>query len=214
MGEMDRDNPRSAFHSPVPSNGNPTEVLCNRFAGWRRILKDFIAYFKEVQLSYESRVKSTSRLFHTLNSAIEPEMFLRSGGILETNIVLKEYHKSAMLSSEQAKQIEVQIISSLTGLRNDLSGKIKEIKALSGDFKNNLDKEREATRRTVTQLADALLAVDANPALASGKNDPYIVKLSVLKQLRRQMTEENYLHRVGALVSSFFLSFFLFFFAV
>ncbi|KAF3920731.1 hypothetical protein AA313_de0207434 [Arthrobotrys entomopaga] len=195
VGEMDSDNPNSAFHSPVPSHGNPTEILANRFAGWRRILKDYIAYFKEVQVAYEAQAKTTSRLFHTLNSAIEPEMFLRSGGILETNVVLKEHHKSAMLASEQAKQIQIQIISSLSGLRNDLSGKIKEIKGLSGDFKNTLDKEREGTRRAVTQLADALTAVDTNPSLASGKNDPYIVKLSVDKQLRRQLAEENYLHR-------------------
>ncbi|KAK6527889.1 hypothetical protein TWF281_009155 [Arthrobotrys megalospora] len=195
VGEMDSDNPNSAFHSPVPSHGSPTEVLANRFSGWRRILKDYIAYFKDVQVAYETQAKTTTRLFHTLNSAIEPEMFLRSGGILETNVVLKEHHKSAMLASDQAKQIQVQIISSLSGLRNDLTGKIKEIKGLSGDFKNTLDKEREGTRRAVTQLADALLAVDSNPSLASGKNDPYIVKLSVDKQLRRQLAEENYLHR-------------------
>ncbi|KAF3923521.1 hypothetical protein ABW21_db0209446 [Orbilia brochopaga] len=195
VGEMDSDNPNSAFHSPVPSHGSPTEILANRFTGWRRILKDYIAYFKEVQVAYEVQAKTTSKLFHTLNSAIEPEMFLRSGGILETNVVLKEHHKSAMLASEQAKQIQVQIISALSGLRNDLSGKIKEIKGLSGDFKNTLDKEREGTRRAVTQLADALLAVDSNPSLASGKNDPYIVKLAVDKQLRRQLAEENYLHR-------------------
>ncbi|KAF3168448.1 hypothetical protein TWF225_011768 [Orbilia oligospora] len=195
VGEMDSENPNSAFHSPVPSHGNPTEVLASRFSGWRRILKDYIAYFKDVQVAYETQAKTTGRLFHTLNSAIEPEMFLRSGGILETNVVLKEHHKSAMLASEQAKQIQVQIITSLSGLRNDLTGKIKEIKGLSGDFKNTLDKEREGTRRAVTQLADALLAVDSNPSLASGKNDPYIVKLSVDKQLRRQLAEENYLHR-------------------
>ncbi|KAK6360742.1 hypothetical protein TWF730_006867 [Orbilia blumenaviensis] len=195
VGEMDSDNPNSAFHSPVPSHGSPTEVLASRFSGWRRILKDYIAYFKDVQVAYETQAKTTTRLFHTLNSAIEPEMFLRSGGILETNVVLKEHHKSAMLASDQARQIQVQIISSLSGLRNDLTGKIKEIKGLSGDFKNTLDKEREGTRRAVTQLADALLAVDSNPSLASGKNDPYIVKLSVDKQLRRQLAEENYLHR-------------------
>ncbi|KAK6359592.1 hypothetical protein TWF696_000742 [Orbilia brochopaga] len=195
VGEMDSENPNSAFHSPVPSHGSPTEILASRFTGWRRILKDYIAYFKEVQVAYEVQAKTTSKLFHTLNNAIEPEMFLRSGGILETNTVLKEHHKSAMLASEQARQIQVQIISALSGLRNDLSGKIKEIKSLAGDFKNTLDKEREGTRRAVTQLADALLAVDTNPSLASGKNDPYIVKLAVDKQLRRQLAEENYLHR-------------------
>src|SRR2546421_8915337 len=119
-------------------------------------------------------------------------MFLRSGGILETNVVLKEYHKSAMLANEQAKQVELQIINSLTGLRSDLNLKIKEIKGLSSDFKNNLDREKEATRRAVTQLIDALTALDVNPALVAGKNDPYVVKLMVDRQLRKQLAEENY----------------------
>ena len=79
----------------------------------------------------------------------------------------------------------------LTGLRSDLGQKIKEIKSLSGDFKNSVDKETEGTRRAVRDLQDALNATNAD-----AKNDPYLIRLGVDRQLGRQIEEENYLHRV------------------
>jgi len=175
------------------------DVLAKMTTGWRRILKDFIAYFREVSSSYENKAKSTGKLFQTLNNAVQPEMFLRTGGILETNVVLKEYHKSAMIAHEKARQIDTEIISQLTGLRNDLSVKIKEIKSLSSDFKNSLEKERESTRKAVSQLGEALSAGEGNPSLTAGKNDPYVVKLGVDRQVRRQLQEENYLHKVSTI---------------
>ena len=88
----------------------------------------------------------------------------------------------------------------MTGLRSDLQQKIKEIKSLSGDFKNSVDKETEATRRAVRGLQEALGVVDTDPSAASGKGDPFIVKLAVDRQLERQIEEENYLHRVRILL--------------
>ena len=193
----------SAFFLPVPTQSNPTEILANRFTGWRRILKDYIAYFKEVHLVYETRAKGIGRLYQTLCGAVEPDMFLRNGGILDTTSVLKDYHKSSMLANEHARQGLSRIITLLTGLRNDLGTKIKEIKGLSGDFKNNLDKERDGTRKAVSQLTESLSAADTNPSLVTGKSDPYIVKLLVDRQLRKQLMEENYLHRVNSHVGPY-----------
>lgn len=79
----------------------------------------------------------------------------------------------------------------LTGLRSDLGQKIKEIKGLSGDFKNNVDKETEGTRRAVRELQEAL----GSPS-TDAKSDPFLVRLGVDRQLGRQIEEENYLHRV------------------
>lgn len=84
----------------------------------------------------------------------------------------------------------------LTGLRSDLSQKIKEIKNLSGDFKNSVDKETENTRKAVRSLQEALGLVDIDSSATSGKGDPYIIKLGVERQIDRQIDEENYLHKV------------------
>jgi hypothetical protein len=96
----------------------------------------------------------------------------------------------------KARDIENDIISQLSGLRSDLGQKIKEIKSLSGDFKNAVDKEKEGTRKAVTALQEALAAVEADSHATAGKDDPYIVRLTVERQAERQIDEENYLHRV------------------
>ncbi|RPA98883.1 hypothetical protein L873DRAFT_1686105 [Choiromyces venosus 120613-1] len=190
------ENPNSVFYSPIPTQGgNPTEVLANRFAAWRKVLKDFITYFREVQTSNENRAKGINRIGQALNTTVHPPEFARSGGILETTNVLREFQKESYVNAENAAKIQAQIISALTALRRDLSDKVKEIKGLSGDFKNSVEREKEATRKEIVKLTDALIAIDSNPQGATGKNDPYLIKLGLEKQLKRQIDEENYLHK-------------------
>lgn len=122
-----------------------------------------------------------------------PADFLASGGILETSNVLRDFHHEVTANSQSAAQIETDIIKNLIGLRNDLTHKIKEIKGLSGDFKNNIDKEKEAMKKEVAKLQDELETMDRNP---TGGKDPYVTRVTVEKQLRHYLTEENYLHRV------------------
>ncbi|GKT82804.1 PH domain-containing protein [Colletotrichum tofieldiae] len=168
----DPDEVHSAFYCPVPTSGNPTEALATRFQSWRKILKDLIAYYREIQTHYEHKSKSLLKLAN-------PPGFLDSGGIDDALQILRSYHKGAILESNKAKEIEEDVILALTGLRNDLHQKIKEIKNLSGDFKNSVDKEMDATRRAVKALQDTLGQTDLDPH----------------RQVERQIDEENYLHQ-------------------
>jgi len=160
-------------------------------------LKDFITYFREVQTSYENRAKGINRIGQALNAAVHPPEFARSGGILETTNVLREFQKESYVNAENAARVQAQIINDLIALRRDLSDKIKEIRGLSGDFKSSVEREKEATRKEIVKLTDALTAIDSNPQGAAGKNDPYLIKLGLEKQLKRQIDEENYLHKVS-----------------
>ena len=158
---------------------------------WRKVLKDLITYFRDIQKSYETRSKSLYTLSNVISNITAPPQFLTQGGISDAINVLRDYHKQAIAEGNKAKSIEEDVISQLTGLRSDLGQKIKEIKGLSGDFKNNVDKETEATRRAVRGLQDALESSNADP-----KSDPYLVRLGVDRQVGKQIEEENYLHRV------------------
>ena len=120
-----------------------------------------------------------------------PPQLVSDGGISDAIHVLRDFHKQSIMEGNKAKSIEEDVIAQLTGLRSDLGQKIKEIKGLSGDFKNSVDKEIEGTRKAVRDLQDALGAANLD-----AKNDPYLVRLSVDRQLGRQIEEENYLHRV------------------
>ncbi|KAK3950209.1 hypothetical protein QBC32DRAFT_217939 [Pseudoneurospora amorphoporcata] len=191
----DQEEVNSAFYCPVPTAGSPTEVLANRFQAWRKILKDLITFFKEIQTHYEHRSKSLIRLGNVLNNTSTPPGFLSDGGLDDALQVLRNYNKQAIAESNKAREIEEDVILALTGLRSDLHQKIKEIKNLSGDFKNSVDKEMEATRRAVNSLQEILGKTDLDPALTTGKEDPYLLRLAVDRQLERQIDEENYLHQ-------------------
>ncbi|QBZ60570.1 hypothetical protein PoMZ_07512 [Pyricularia oryzae] len=185
----------SPFWCPVATHGNPTEVLANRFQAWRKILKDLITYFREIQNHYEHRSKSLIKLGNVLNNTSMPPGFLPSGGLDDAIDILKGHNKKAIEEANRAREIEEDVILALIGLRSDLQQKIKEIKNLAGDFKNTVDKETEATRKAVKQLNEVLGQAEADPSLTTGKQDPYLLRLAVDRQIERQIEEENYLHR-------------------
>lgn len=131
-----------------------------------------------------------------LNNVHMPPGFLPSGGLDDAVQILRNYNSQAIMEANKAREIEEDVILALTGLRSDLQLKIKEIKNLSGDFKNSVEKEMEATRRAVRTLQDTLGKNELDSALTTGKEDPYLLRLAVDRQLERQLDEENYLHQV------------------
>ncbi|KNG81434.1 PH domain protein [Aspergillus nomiae NRRL 13137] len=185
----------SAFYIPVPTNGNPTEVLADRFQAWRKVLKDLIVFFKELQKSYETRSKLFMSASTVINNTALPPTFLKSGGLADATDILRNFHKQAYQEASKAAEVENELVAQLMGLRNDLQKKTKEIRSLSGDFRNSIDKEVDATRKSVRHLHEALGLVDTDSAATAGKGDPFIIRLGVDKQIEKQIEEENYLHR-------------------
>ncbi|KAJ3569517.1 hypothetical protein NPX13_g6058 [Xylaria arbuscula] len=185
----------SAFYCPVPTSGSPTELLAQRFQGWRKILKDLIAYYREIQNHYEHRSKSLLKLANVCNNISTPPGFLVSGGLNDALETLRDYHKATIIEANKAKDIEADVILALTGLRSDLNLKMKEIKGLSGDFKNSVEKEMEGTRKAVKALQEILGQSEVDPSITTGKQDPYLLRLAVDRQVERQLDEENYLHQ-------------------
>lgn len=195
-GVADSEDFHSAFFTPVPTTGAPTEILANRFQAWRQLLKSLITYFREIQSSYDTRAKALHKVQNTLSNISHPSVFMSDNGLADAARILDEYHKRSISESTKSKEIENDVIGALTGLRSDLGQKIKEIKSLSGDFKNSVEKEKETTRKEVEKLQDALQHADHHDE-AMGKGDPYVVRLGVDRALEKQIDEENYLHRVS-----------------
>ncbi|KJZ72396.1 hypothetical protein HIM_08199 [Hirsutella minnesotensis 3608] len=185
----------SAFYCPVPTSGAPTDALAARFQTWRKVLKDVITYFREIQSHYDNRAKALVKLSNVANNISTPPTFLRSAGLDDALQFLRKYNSIAIQEANKAKEIEEDVILALTGLRSDLQQKIKEIKHLSGDFKNSVDKEMDGTRKAVEALADVLDKTDIDSAATTGKQDPYLMRLAVDRQVERQIDEENYLHQ-------------------
>lgn len=174
-----------------------TDVMnANTRTAWRKLLKDLITYFREVATSYEHRAKSLLKVSNVINNTNAPTMFMTEGGLNDANRILRDFHKQSVTEANKSRDIENEVINQLSGLRADLAQKIKEIKSLSGDFKNSVEKEKETTRKCVAALEEALASVDSDPNAVAGKGDPYVVRLGVDRQVEKQIDEENYLHRV------------------
>lgn len=141
------------------------------------------------------------KVSNVINNTNPPSMLMTEGGLNEANRILRDYHKHSVAEATKARDIESDVINQLSGLRADLGQKIKEIKSLSGDFKNSVDKEKDHTRKAVNAFQDALAVVDTDPHAISGKDDPFLIRLGVERQVEKQVDEENYLHRVRILVS-------------
>lgn len=157
-------------------------------------------YFKEVQSSYQSKAKVLAKTSNVINNTNMPPVFLASGGIDDALQILRNFHRQSLAEAKKSDDIENDVILALTGLRSDLNQKIKEIKNLSGDFKNSVDKEMEHTRKAVNALQDSLGQAEVDASQLSGKQDPYLLRLAVDRQVEKQIDEENYLHQVSHVV--------------
>ena len=214
-------------YSFMSNNDYPTEVMANRFVAWRAFIKDLLNYFREYASVQEEIVRQQARLQqavgatarsiaapqhanHPANAASQDlESITKSflpignGSVQDVPDILFHYHQQNVTnSSKTLKEINAIIIPKLEELRKDLLVKIKEIKNLQNDFKNNLNKELNETKSLISQYNQAIewankLDTSHNLHQADGdqgKYDPFLVKTKLDRQLKRQLVEENYLY--------------------
>ena len=171
------------------------------------MVKEFINYFKSVSSIEDARSRNMAKLNNALlvpfRESSADEFFLQTGGIQDIGYALKERTRSVVASSgDNSRRILTHIVPPLEKLRSDLHLKIKEIKGLSGDFKNSVAKEQEHTRRQLNALTDAMALADQRPGEISAKGDPHLVKMAFERQLRHHLQEENFLHQAHRNIES------------
>ncbi|WLF81742.1 phosphatidylinositol 4,5-bisphosphate-binding protein [Lodderomyces elongisporus] len=117
------------------------------------------------------------------------------------NVLFKYHQQNVTFAQKTLKDINAVIIPKLEELRKDLLLKIKEIKNLQNDFKNNLARELSETKSLIGQYNQAIdMASKLDPDHKfhnegeHGKYDPYLVKIRLDRQVKKQLQEENYLY--------------------
>lgn len=161
------------------------------------MLKGLIAYFREVQLTYERKCESYTGLTKMLGTTQSAWEFLMPKAMGDTFHLLDDYNEKALEEANKAREIHDKIILALAGLRDNLLLKIKEIRSFSGEFKNSVDKEMATSQRAIDHLHDALKQWDTNPASINSSQDPYLLRLIAERNLRKQFKAENSLHQVS-----------------
>ncbi|QLL31463.1 hypothetical protein HG536_0B03260 [Torulaspora globosa] len=201
--------PRSPLVILMPTNAQPTEVLANRFAAWRTVIRAIITYLTETASIQDEIVRQQLRLTHAVQfpffatenqhqpSAPEDRSIqkfflpLGNGSIQDLPTILNQYHGSlASHASRTSKELTNEVIPRLEDLRRDLLVKMKEIKSLQSDFKNSCSKELQQTKQDLRNFLESI----EEAKYGTAKQDPYLTKIILDRQIKKQLTEENFVH--------------------
>ncbi|CCE62479.1 hypothetical protein TPHA_0C03270 [Tetrapisispora phaffii CBS 4417] len=203
--------PRSPLVILIPTNSQPTDILAARFNAWRSIIKSLIGYLTEFASVQDEIVRHNLRLlqainfpFFTIENQYQPaqqndkvlqNFFIPfgNGSIQDLPTILTKYHNSmAAFALKASKELTSDLIPRLEDLRGDLSVKIKEIKSLESDFKNTCDKQLHITANLLNKFEESI--DDCKFGNTKKMNDPYLNKIILDRQIKKQLTEENFLH--------------------
>ncbi|GMG48165.1 unnamed protein product [Ambrosiozyma monospora] len=120
---------------------------------------------------------------------------LGSGSVQDLPTLLYQYHsRAAQLAQTTVKELNQTIIPRLEDLKRDLLVKIKEIRTLQSDFKTQIGTLQHQTKSSLSAYALAIDMAKKNPSHLDPKQDPHILKYVLDRQIKKQLTEENYLH--------------------
>jgi hypothetical protein len=94
-----------------------------------------------------------------------------------------------------AKTVEGSIVQHLQKLRAEIKAHIKNVQNDTGRLAATVAKEREMSTKNISDLAKAITMLKNTPMQVVPKDDPYAQNTIVLKQLQRQVNEENALQK-------------------
>ncbi|ODQ49203.1 hypothetical protein PICMEDRAFT_21065, partial [Pichia membranifaciens NRRL Y-2026] len=154
-------------------------------------------FYQPLRVSNETSHSGTGNGPKTSEFELAKKFFLPlgSGSIQDLPTILYQYHSNAaLLAQSTVKELSATIIPRLEDLKRDLLVKIKEIKSLQSDFKNQVDRYQSETSRLLSTYVRSIDFCKSSPSQLDPKNDPYLIKFALDRSIRRQLTEENYLH--------------------
>jgi hypothetical protein len=191
--------------------------LVNYLKEYASVQEEIVRQQQRLQQAVGSPKLSSSTAINMTNSKEAKEELVEinkfflpigNGSIQDLPSILTKYHQQNVVTcSKTLKEINNVMIPKLEELRKDLLVKIKEIKNLQNDFKTNLGKELAETRHLMSQYSQAIELSNKLESSSShhvendhnnGKRDPYLVKLKLDRQLKKQISEEHYLYEAYA----------------
>lgn len=94
-----------------------------------------------------------------------------------------------------AKTVEGSIVQHLQKLRAEIKAHITNVKNDTGRLAATVAKERELSTKNISDLARAITMLKNTPMAVVPRDDPYAQNTIVLKQLQKQVNEENALQK-------------------
>ncbi|KAK8865673.1 hypothetical protein IAR55_000818 [Kwoniella newhampshirensis] len=181
----------------APHELKPSDILIERFTAWKQIVKMLISYFEGIADIEANTSKELTKLGAVIQVPFRPgNQFLGEGGMQDVFYTIRDKTRVIADShSSLARTIESSIVQHLQKLRTEIKAHIKNVQMDTGKLATSVAKEREMSTKSIADLARAIGAVNHTPMQVSAKEDPFAVNMAVLKQLQKQVNEENSLQK-------------------
>lgn len=181
----------------APNDLRPSDVLIERFVGWKAIVKQLIAYFEGIADIENNIARELTKLGAVIQVPFRTgNQFLGEGGIQDIYYGIRD--KTRVIADQHAnlgKTIDSSIVQHLQKLRTEIKAHIKNIQSDTGKLAANVAKERELSTKLVAELAKNIAVFKNTPMSITAKDDPFVANVTVARQLQKQVHEENALQK-------------------
>jgi len=181
----------------APHELKPSDILIERFTAWKQIVKMLISYFEGVADIEANTSKELTKLGAVIQVPFRPgNQFLGEGGMQDVFYTIRD--KTRLIAdshSSLARTIESSIVQHLQKLRAEIKAHLKNVQNDTGKLAASVAREREMSTKSISDLARAISAVNHTPMQVGAKEDPFAVNMAVMKQLQKQVAEENALQK-------------------
>ncbi|KAF9436467.1 hypothetical protein BGZ76_003898 [Entomortierella beljakovae] len=181
-----------------PEGGiNPADILLNRLAAYRLVVKNLQLYFTDIAQVEGSISKAMQK---SSNMIVVPfkdgSQFLGKGGLQDVCTGVRESTKTrGDQHAAEARFVEETIVKRIRRLKQDIKGRIKSLKSDTDLYESKVFKEREATQELIGTLAKAVGLFENigghQSDMENAQSDPYLINISLRRQLAKQVSEEN-----------------------
>jgi len=180
-----------------PHELRPSDILIERFTGWKHITKQLIAYFEGIADIEYNTAKELTKLGGVIQVPFkEGSQFLGEEGIQDIYYGIRD--KTRVIADHHAnlaKTVEGSIVQHLQKLRSEIKAHVKNVQQDTGKLANSVAKEREMSTKMISDLARSITLLKNTPMSVTAKEDPYSANNAVFRQLQKQVNEENALQK-------------------
>ncbi|KAH7106392.1 hypothetical protein BKA62DRAFT_687045 [Auriculariales sp. MPI-PUGE-AT-0066] len=181
----------------APSDLRPSDILIERFVAWKAIVKQLVAYFEGVADIENNTAREYTKLAGVIQVPFRAgNQFLGEGGMQDVYYRIRDQTRTiADHHANLGRTIDGSIVQHLQKTRAEIKAHIKNIQNDTGKLATSVAREREFSSKLISDLARDIAVFKNSPMQVSTKSDPYIVNMNVMRQLHKQVQEENALQK-------------------
>ncbi|KAF7302372.1 PH domain-containing protein [Mycena chlorophos] len=183
--------------APPINDLKPSDILIERFVAWKAIVKQLIAYFEGIADIHNSNAKELTKLGAVIQVPFRAgNQFLGEGGLQDIYYDVRD--KTRAIADQHAnlgRTIDSSIVQHLEKLRTEIKAHLKNIQNDTGKLASNVARERELSTRLISELSSGISSFKNTPMAVTNKTDPFVINQAVVRQLTKQVHEENLLQK-------------------